>query len=528
MAAQKFVDESKEYLQVLNDFRTSLPQRLPHKEPNPSQSSPVRSEVSIVTAQYKDLLSRANALSDRLSGVGGRQRDYRDSLEKARYWLKEVEPRIHQVLSEPVAAEPKQVEDQLSKAKALNNEFLANERLVDNAKSSLSALLRSLDGQLTPAEANQLEEPVREVEDKYKQLGNALADKCQQLDTALVQSQGVQDALDGLVIWLNNAESQFKLVEYSLYNFQYRRDSLNILLNRYFTHRNLQRPASLQKERLEEQQKDQRVLQSDLDSHRPSVDAITASAQDLLINSSNARVAKRIESKLKDVQNRFEKLMEKSIRRGEFLDEVAQGLGEFNAQTSKFDSWYSHMVEILESRELGKLNVSDHEGRMAQIIDEREDQRGNFEDLIRNGKNLVGKKDITDAAPIRDKIKALESQWKELNSLLDEKQRLSKSRAEQLNAYEKLRDQVVEWLGTTENKVQRLQPVAVDLDILKKQAEELKPIQKEYRDYGNTIDKVNDLGISYDSLLKERGESPTRRRGSTSPGKRPNITSPRK
>ncbi|XP_046589648.1 dystonin isoform X15 [Neodiprion lecontei] len=499
MAAQKFVDESKEYLQVLNDFRTSLPQRLPHKEPVSSQSSPVRSEVSIVTAQYKDLLSRANALSDRLSGVGGRQRDYRDALDKARQWLKEVEPRIHQVLSEQVAAEPKLVEDQLSKAKSLNNEFLANERLVDSAESNLNALLRSLDGQLTPSEANQLEEPVRELEDKYKQLGNALADKCQQLDTALVQSQGVQDALDGLVIWLNNAESQFK---------------------------NLQRPASLQKERLEEQQKDQRVLQSDLDSHRPSVDAITASAHELLINSSNARVAKRIESKLKDVQNRFEKLMDKSIRRGEFLDEVAQGLGEFNAQTSKFDAWYAHIIEMLESRELSKLGVSEHESRMAQIIDKREDQRGNFEDLIKNGKNLVSKKDVTDAAPIRDKIKALESQWKELNSLLDEKQRLSKSRAEQLNAYEKLRDQVIDWLTNTENKVQRLQPVAVDVDKLKKQAEELKPIQKEYRDYGITIDKVNDLGISYDSLLKERGESPTRRRGSTSPTKRSSITSP--
>lgn len=264
-----------------------------------------------------------------------------------------------------------------------------------------------------------------------------------------------------------------------------------------------------------------------MDSHRPSVDAITASAQDLLLNSSNARVAKRIEGKLKDVQNRFEKLMEKSIRRGEFLDEVAQGLGNFNAQTSKFDTWYAHMVEILESRELSKLNVTEHETRMAQIIDKREDQRGNFEDLIRDGKNLVSKKDITDAAPIRDKIKALESQWKELNSLLDEKQRLSKSRAEKLSAYEKLRDQVIDWLTGMENKVQRLQPVAVNLDKLKKQTEELKPIQKEYRDYGITVDKVNDLGISYDSLLKERGDSPTRRRGSTSPTKRPSITSPR-
>ncbi|XP_017877780.1 microtubule-actin cross-linking factor 1 isoform X27 [Ceratina calcarata] len=494
MAAQKFVDESKEFLHVLNEFRTSLPQRLPHKEPIASQDSPVRGEVSIVTAQYKDLLSRANALSDKLSGVGGRQRDYRESLEKARNWLKEVEPKIHRAISETIAAEPKQVEDQLSKAKALNNEMLANERLVENVKVTVEALLRSLDGQLTPKEVDELEEPAKALEDKYRQLTNAIAEKCQELDAALVRSQGVQDALDSLVLWLNNIESQFK---------------------------NIQRPASLLKERLEEQQRDQRLLQADLDSHRLSVEAVSTSAQDLLTNSSNARIAKRIEAKLKDVQGRFEKLLDRSLRRGEFLDEIAQALSDFLVEATKFDSWYAHMIEALESRDLSKLDVAEYETKMTNLMDKREDQRANFEDLIRNGKNLISKKDVTDVAPIRDKIKALESQWKEVNNLIDEKQRLSKSRAEQLSAYEKLRDQVIDWLARTENKVQALEPVAVDLDKLKRQADELKPIQKEYRDYGNTVDRVNDLGIAYDGLLKERTESPTRRRGSTSPTKRP-------
>lgn len=274
---------------------------------------------------------------------------------------------------------------------------------------------------------------------------------------------------------------------------------------------------------MEEQQREQRLLQADLDSHRLSVETITANAQDLLLNSSNVRIAKRIESKLKDVQSRFEKLMDKSLRRGEFLDEIAHALNEFLVDVAKFDNWYAHMMEILDSRDLTKLDMSEYESKMAQLIDMREDQRGSFEDLIRKGKNLISKKDITEAGAIRDKIKALESQWKELNNLLDEKQRLCKSRAEQHTAYEKLRDQILDWLTRTENKVQGLEPVAVDLEKLKIQQEELKPIQKEYRDYGNTVDKINDLGIAYDSLMKERGESPTRRRGSASPTKRPGI-----
>lgn len=90
--------------------------------------------MSLVTQQYRDLLHRANNLSDRLSGVGGRQREYGDALSKAQAWLREVEPRVFVVLDEPIAADPKSVEDQLHTAKALNNEFVANGRLIDHAK----------------------------------------------------------------------------------------------------------------------------------------------------------------------------------------------------------------------------------------------------------------------------------------------------------------------------------------------------------------------------------------------------------
>lgn len=73
-------------------------------------------------------------LSDRLSGVGGRQRELSDALERARAWLWDAEPRANKLLNEPIAGDPKTVEDQLQNAKVLNNEFVANGRLIDNAK----------------------------------------------------------------------------------------------------------------------------------------------------------------------------------------------------------------------------------------------------------------------------------------------------------------------------------------------------------------------------------------------------------
>ncbi|XP_064211548.1 dystonin isoform X36 [Tribolium castaneum] len=495
MSAQKFFDESKEYLALLNDFRTSLPSRLHHIEPIAAQDSPVRTEVSLVGQQYRDLLNRANNLSDRLSGVGGRQREYSDAVDKARQWLREAEPRAIKILDEPIGGDPKAVEEQLHRAKSLNNEFVANGRLIDNAKQATDALLNSLQGQISPAEMSRLEQPVIELDQKYNQLSNALADRCQELDTALVQSQGVQDALDGIMNWLNTAESQFKT---------------------------MQKPASLIKERLDEQLREHRVFQSDIDTHISSIDSVYLSASELIASSSNARVAKKIETKLNDVKARFEKLFERAQKRGEFLEEVNKGLTAFLAGASQFEQWHASIVEIIESRELAKLSIEEYAVRMQEIAANRDDKRPLFEEVIKCGKDLLNKRDTTDTANVRDRVKSMENQWRELGSLLDEKQKLSKQRAEQLNAYEALRQQVCDWLSRFEARIARLEVVAIDIEILKKQNEELKPITKEYKDYSSTIDKVNDIGTAYDNLVRgDRPESPSKRRNQVySPTKR--------
>lgn len=51
--------------------------------------------------------------------------------------------------------------------------------------------------------------------------------------------------------------------------------------------------------------------------------------------------------------------------------------------------------------------------------------------------------------------------------------------------------QVLEWLQMMESRVNHLRPVAVDLDVIKNQQEELKPLSKEYRDYLVTMERVS-------------------------------------
>lgn len=492
MSAQKFVDESKDFLGVLNEFRTTLPDRFAHIEPSPASESQIREDVSLVSAQYRDLLHRANALSDRLSGLSGRQREYQDTLEKARGWMRDVQPRVTKCLDDQPAADPSTVQDQLNDAKALHNEFLSQgRRHMDNMQQSLDWLLRSLAGQLSPSEVSALEIPVEELKDKYQQYLEALGDRCRLLDTALVQSQGVQDALDGLVSWINQSEDKFKI--------------------------NL-RPASLIKERLQEQVREHRGLLADLESHRASLDSVTVAAQDLMTNASNARLARKIEQKLQDVISRFEKLLDKAIKRSDFLDETLSQLSKFNDESTVLEQELCALQEQMDSRELSMLPAEILAQKTQEMMRVKEQMRPMYEACITLGKDLISKRDVTDTGVVRDRIKALENQWRNLETILDEKVKLFKQKAEQFNAYESLKDQVIQWLCQFEKRTNALAPVAVDLEVAKRQTDDLKPMVKEYRDYGTTIDRVNDLGSQYDALI--RPDSPSRKRNVYSPVKR--------
>ena len=88
--------------------------------------SQVSVEVTQVSEAYHELLNRSNRLADRFLRVGSKSKDYNDAMERAKRWLKETEPKVSKICSEPIGAEPRVVEDQLNRAKALNNEIIAN------------------------------------------------------------------------------------------------------------------------------------------------------------------------------------------------------------------------------------------------------------------------------------------------------------------------------------------------------------------------------------------------------------------
>lgn len=154
---------------------------------------------------------------------------------------------------------------------------------------------------------------------------------------------------------------------------------------------------------------------------------------------------------------------------------MCKALGFFSNSSTRFEEWLSTMLEIVRSRdstrsETGDLNV------IEDVINQREMKKEEFEEVIRLGKILLSKRDITDTSIVKDKLKMLEQQWKELGDILNDYHRKNKERMEQISAYEVLRAKVLEWLSSMEVKVDNLEPVALDKEVLRRQSLEIKVI----------------------------------------------------
>ncbi|XP_076359129.1 dystonin-like [Tachypleus tridentatus] len=485
MIAQRFIDESKEYLKTLNDIRTNLPRRRAHVEPKESE---VKAQVSFVSTTYQNLLNQVNRLRDRITTVEDRQHHYSESLEKATNWLLEVQATSKKLLEEPVAGEPKLIQDQLDRIKRVSLDILGQSRFIENFKQAGKALLDTLEGtEASIVEKQSIENTVQKLEDDHCTISNDINEKRNDLQTILVQSQDIQDGLDRLLKWLNEAETTF---------------------------RTQNKAISLTQERLDDQVQEHKIFQTDINSQRPSIDAITASAKDLS-KGSNQRLAKKVETKVKDINTRFDKLSEKSQKRGILLEEVVTLLSRFEVMVLHFEEWIHEITETLESKEIVHLSPEEYCTLTEDTMNKRNAKKEDFDKMIKTGKSLVAKRDVTDTTPRKEKVKLLEQQWKELGDLLTEKQQEGKTRTQQLSAYETLRSKVLDWLNNIESRVEELEVVVIDKDTLQHQAAELKPIFKEHIDYAPTINKVNVLGNSYDIILHgERGDSPRRHTGS--------------
>ena len=441
MAAQRYLDEAKRYQAQVQDFRTKVTKSPRGKRSEDVEFDDTRDKVRSANERYQNLKHNCEALLSKLKNAEDKQAIYQENKDKLEEWLDTAEVKVQELRKEPVGTEPNMVQSQLDEVKAFSTEVFGQIKKIEDLKRQAKQFAESMgDVGSDDDTLYEIEKSVTRLARRHADLTDDLNARTNVLQTALVQSQDVHEGVAGLLSWLKDTEQ-----------------SLNNL-----------RPISLADETLQDQIQEVQMMRSDVDSHQPSINTVNKS-----IDSSDPNTSKAMLDQLKDLNTRFNDVSDRCKEREKDQKDVSSKLNDFRDHIQAFNDWVAPTLETLESKEMAQLDTPQYKAKVNDIRAEAEEKVQDLEYIKAIGQELIKNPKTGDVSGVKEAMAECERNWHDFNEVLDDKEQEATQREEQSNRYAEVYAEVVQWLCNTEGTVDALEPVAVDIEIIEKQIEEL-------------------------------------------------------
>lgn len=129
---------------------------------------------------------------------------------------------------------------------------------------------------------------------------------------------------------------------------------------------------------------------------------------------------------------------------------------------------------MLDSKDTTQLDTGAFKEKIDEIRSDAEMKDSDLSRIQQLGQGLVQNAKTGDVSSVKDKMAESQRNWREFGELLSERVKEAAFRDEQASRYEEVRDNVLLWLGGIEAKVDGLESVAIELEVIEAQVEELR------------------------------------------------------
>ena len=232
------------------------------------------------------------------------------------------------------------------------------------------------------------------------------------------------------------------------------------------------KPISLIPEVLGEQDQEVQLMKAEIDSHKPGLESINTSVHDMIKNSDPATQAK-LQDKLDQLNQGYQSCSSRIRDREEDLKTIKVKLSTFQDMASAQESWLVPSLETLESQEVDQMEATLLKDRLHDMRLQSEERKVELKAIQTLSDELVKHPNTGDVGHVKDKMAQLVQSWKDLNDMHADREKDVEYRENQSHKYHQARDEVIQWLDRMENKVGQLEPVAIDVEIIERQIEEL-------------------------------------------------------
>lgn len=213
-------------------------------------------EIEALEAKYKDISRDCSKQLDKLGGINKLKKIFDDLSDKLSSVYPHIEGKLGNIDEDKFGLDPERDSNDTYALKDMKAELIGHERKLKDLMQNGEKLTKCLNDMNMKKKAEEVRECMQDLKEKHSAIQEDINRKGERLDSAVSQQQNVTNRLDLLFDWITQMD--------------------DILRER--------RPVSLDKERLAQQLKEQRMMNAEIDSNKSLLERLSDESTDMSNN----------------------------------------------------------------------------------------------------------------------------------------------------------------------------------------------------------------------------------------------------
>ncbi|XP_077343980.1 dystonin isoform X29 [Lithobates pipiens] len=429
----------------------------------------VQSKIDLASENFKSLHTKCNILGNNLKDLVDKYEHYKEASHGLLAGLQSSESTVEKRLSEPIAADSRNLQRQIEETKLLCDQVSGHQVGVEKLKKAAESLLDARGGLLL--NKDEIQKPLDDIVGKYNHLSQSVNDWNEKLQITLTRSLSVQDGLDEMFDWMHGVEKDLKEQQHV---------PLNSLSIQEIIAKN-------------------NMLEQDITSRQSSINTMNEKVRKFM-ETADSSTASSLQGKMNELCERFSKAGELTKARLKKMEDLKTQVELFEDLTEKVQSFLDQKLKALIEADSPGKDVTELSQYMQETSNELQEHKKSMENLHRLVEELCVHGLPGDKALVLEKVNSLSKMFKDLEETVRAKEEDVSSCRSQMDSFQSLVQSLKHWFATVNDKIP---PEALTLCLkdLTERLQETKNLQEEWTQKSPEVQKVNSKGSSLCSLI---------------------------
>ncbi|XP_069830598.1 dystonin isoform X16 [Dendropsophus ebraccatus] len=429
----------------------------------------VQSKLDTASEAFKSLHGKCNMLGNNLKDFVDKYEHYKEASCGLMAGLQKSESAVQKRLSEPIAADTRNLQRQIEDTKLLCEQVSIHQVGVEKLKRAADGLLDSKVGLLL--NKDEVQKPLDDIVGRYNNLSQSVSDWNEKLQITLTRSLSVQDGLDEMFDWMQGVEKDLK---------EHQQVPLNSSSIQEIISKN-------------------NMLEQDISSRQSSINAMNEKVKKFM-ETADSSAASSLQGKMNDLCDRFSRASEQTRTRTEKMEDLKTKVEQFEDLSGKVQTFLDKKLKALTEADGPGKDVTELSQYMQETSSEMLDQKKSLEDLHQLVDELCVYAVPGDKALVLEKVNTMLKRFQDLEETVKAKEEDVSSCQSQMDSFQSLVQSLKHWFTVTSDRIPA-QSLTMCLEDLSKHLGDMKNLKEDWTLKGQDVQKVNSKGTALCSLI---------------------------